>query len=575
MKNCLLLFLFSFLFSCAKMGVISGGDKDTIPPVLVTSTPPNKTTNVKKKDFYFLFDEVIDTKDIKEKLIVSPYTDTRFEADTKKNYLILSFDSAFKNNVTYIFNFADGIKDITEGNAAKSLKYVFSTGPVIDSLFLTGHTIDPLTNVLKKDVLVGLYDINDSLGLFLNKPLYFDYTDSSGFFKIENIKKGFYSIYAFEDKNTSFKAEPDKEFFGFLSSPVSVGDKNDSLLIPLIKQNLLPIRLVRDRKRGLYYEATYSRYVSNIEIINKKKETPQYSLNDNNKTLRFYPSILFLKEDSVLKDSLLVVVKASDSLMNVTVDSLYVSFADSKRPKQEFKVYGFPSSNSILEDSIYFNLRFTKPVLFFNDSFLVNKIDTLYKKGLEINKPTWNKNKTELRFSFLYNKDSLVEWKQEKIKNLKKDSLFYSSDSLYSRDYNYLEKINVDKILFVAEKGSFVSIEKDTLKENSVLFSFKDAGFYGKVSGNIKTKHKSFFIQLVSESFKNILKNKSSKKNYFLFENVPPGTYYVRVLIDENENLVWDKGNIIKNEVPEKTFFLDVSLEVRSNWEIDNINIVF
>ena len=204
MKNYLLLFVFGFLFACAKMGVISGGDKDTIPPVLVTSTPPNKTTNVNEKDFYFLFDEVIDTKEIKEKLIVSPYTDAGFGVETKKNHLILSFDSAFKNNVTYIFNFADGIKDITEGNAAKSLKYVFSTGPVIDSLFLTGYTVDPLTNVLKKDVLVGLYDLKDSLGLFLNKPLYFDYTDSSGFFKIENIflfccvlKASFHKIHDF------------------------------------------------------------------------------------------------------------------------------------------------------------------------------------------------------------------------------------------------------------------------------------------------------------------------------------------------------------------------------------------
>ena len=575
MKNYLLLFVFIFLVACAKMGVISGGDKDTIPPILVNSTPPNKTKNVKEKDFYFLFNEVIDTKDIKEKLIVSPYTDVGFGTETKKNYLILSFDSAFKNNVTYIFNFADGIKDITEGNIAKSLKYVFSTGPVIDSLFLTGYTLDPLTNVFKKDVLVGLYGLNDSLGLFLNKPLYFDYTDSSGFFKIENIKKGFYSIYAFEDKNTSFKAEPDKEFFGFLSSPVSVGVKNDSLFIPLIKQNLVPIRLVRGRKRGLYYEATYSRYVSTIEIINKKKETPQYSLNDNNKTLRFYPPYLFLTKDSVLKDSLLVVIKASDSLMNISVDSLYVSFSDSKRPKQEFKVYGFPGSNIVLEDSLLFNLRFTKPVLYFNDSFLVNKIDTLYKKSLVIKKPIWNKNKTTLSFSYLYNKDSLIEWKKEKTRSLKKDSLFYDSDSLYSRDYNYLEKINVDKILFVAEKGSFISIEDDTLKESSVFFSFRDSDFYGKVSGNIKTQHKSFFIQLISENFKTILKNKSSEKNYFLFEKVPPGTYYIRVLIDENENLVWDKGNIIKNEVPEKTFFLDVSLEVRSNWEIDNINLVF
>ena len=66
----LILFL---LFSCAKMGVITGGEKDTIPPVLINSIPDQKAINVSTKEFSFLFDEVINTDEIKSKLIISPY----------------------------------------------------------------------------------------------------------------------------------------------------------------------------------------------------------------------------------------------------------------------------------------------------------------------------------------------------------------------------------------------------------------------------------------------------------------------------------------------------------------------
>ena len=110
-------FLICFaLFSCARMGVISGGEKDTIPPILINSTPPMGALNVSGKEFSFLFDEIVDSEKIKEKLIVSPYIKSAFETKSKKNSLVLVFDTVFEENRTYILNFADGIKDITEGN---------------------------------------------------------------------------------------------------------------------------------------------------------------------------------------------------------------------------------------------------------------------------------------------------------------------------------------------------------------------------------------------------------------------------------------------------------------------------
>ena len=562
----LILFL---LVNCAKMGVITGGEKDTIPPVLINSFPPQKALNVNTKEFSFLFDEVINTEEIKNKLIISPYSDVKYEVDTKKNNLTLSFDSAFEKNRTYIFNFADGIKDITEGNEAKSLKYVFSTGSVLDSLVLFGEIKDPLTNESRKEVLVALYDSNDSLGLFTDKPLYFDYTNDSGFYKIENIRAGEYSIYAFNDKNTTFKAESDKEAYGFLKNKIKLSKPKDSLSFPIIKQNLLPIKIISSRKRGLYYDVIFTRYVNELSVHSEEKI--EYGLNDNNKTLRFYPKEKYTESDSGVSDSLYVYFKAYDSLSRFVEDTFFLSFSPSNRKSGVFEAAGFPSPSTSIEDSVTFKINFSKPVSLLNDSLVFLVIDTVYKKNIRLYKKRWNKNKTLFTFQLFIQKRLLNNWKEEEIKKIKKDSLDYVSDSVYFFNLNYINKINTNKVSFVLDYGSFISIEKDTLKKKSISFEFKEDDYFGMISGKTETKTKNYYVELVSKDFKNTYKNRALEHGLFYFKNIPPGSYYIRTVIDENKNGFWDKGNIINNIEPEKIIYFENLLEIRSNWEVDNV----
>ena len=60
-------------------------------------------------------------------------------------------------------------------------------------------------------------------------------------------------------------------------------------------------------------------------------------------------------------------------------------------------------------------------------------------------------------------------------------------------------------------------------------------------------------------------------KDLFVFKNITPGSYFIRAIVDENMNGVWDKGNIIKNIEPEKIIYFKSLVEIRSNWELDNI----
>ena len=66
------LVLASILFSCARRGTPTGGDKDTIPPILEKAIPLNKTVNFKEKRIKIYFDEYIKLKDVKTQLIISP-----------------------------------------------------------------------------------------------------------------------------------------------------------------------------------------------------------------------------------------------------------------------------------------------------------------------------------------------------------------------------------------------------------------------------------------------------------------------------------------------------------------------
>ena len=99
-----------------------------------------------QKLIIYEFDELFDSSKPKVKLIISHYSAWSFDVKAKKNTISISFDSAFNKNTTYIFSFADGIVDVTEQNPSIRSKYVFSTGGVIDSSYVSGVVRDPLKN---------------------------------------------------------------------------------------------------------------------------------------------------------------------------------------------------------------------------------------------------------------------------------------------------------------------------------------------------------------------------------------------------------------------------------------------
>jgi len=560
--------IYSFCFiiiisSCAKISPLEGGYKDTLSPVLIYSNPKNHSINFKEKVFSFEFDEIIDASELSQKLIISPYLNNTPELKFKKNSLLLTFDSSFKENTTYILNFADGVKDITEGNPAKNTKLVFSTGNKIDSSFVSGFVLDPLKNQFVEGALVVLYNKKDSFGLFNKKPLYFSFSNKEGDFLIENIKSGEYKMYSFIDENQSFIAEAKNEAFGYVPNNLKLDSFVSNINISLFKENPKKLKLDRKRERGLVYELTYSKYINHVNVYTN--DFINYSLNDNN-LLRFYKGAL-------KKDSVFVIVEAFDSLQEKTIDSLFVSF--SKESKRVSKLSHQLKTNhrNDLDDTLFLNFSFSKPINNNLFSFSIF-VDTIFYSGPYFSKSVWNKNKTKNKTKLYLSQKEIALFVDSLENKAVKDSLLYEKDSIYTLVKNYYKNLKKDRVFFIVPRGSVVSIEKDTLNKIEKNFLFRGEDFYGSVSGSVSGLGNNLIIQLISEDLNRTYKNKNLN-NIFYFNKVEPGKYYIKIIKDNNENNKWDYGSILKDVGSEEIVYYKEKIEIRSNWTIEDLIINF
>ena len=556
MKNIFFFVMFSFLIGCAQMSPLTGGYKDTIPPNLIASIPPENSTNVNPNQFYFAFDELIDASKLQESIIISPFYSGKKEVKYKKNEVLISFDTLFDDNTTYIINFAGGISDVTEGNDLSNAKLIFSTGEYIDSASISGVIYNPNENKRVEGALVGLYQDVDSLDLFHKKPIYFTFSDESGKYEINNVKPDKYTIYAFMDENKSFIAEFKNEAFGFYENTVEVNNKTRKIKLNLNKEDLSELRLIRNRSRGNVYEIIYSKKLEKIRLV--EGLNLKYSLNDNKNVIIY--------KNPMVTDSSLVIIEAFDLSGNTSKDSIYVTFNDENEYKEEFN-YTFNSYfKKELEDTINFSINLNKPVLNkdLNYRFVLDTIkipDSLYffKLSKELNS-------FEGLFKLNQNISSLFLDNHQNIysKNLNNDSLI----NLLNR---YYQGINRNKISFMIEKGEVFSIEGDTLDQIKQDFTFNGSDFYGQINGTVfdTLGRKNLVTELISIDLKRVYKNRDVNPK-FNFINIPPGKYYLRIYNDINNNNMIDVGSILYKNPGEDIIYNENEIEIRSNWVIED-----
>ena len=554
------LFLYALLLSygCAQIKPLSGGEKDTIPPNIIQTNPKSFELNVKSKEFYFVFDEIIDGSKLKEKLIISPFYEGSFESIVKKNTLLLSFDSAFEKETTYIFSFADGISDITEGNPSIYSKYIFSTGNRIDSSSVSGVVFDPIENKFIEGAVVGLYHREDSFDLFSKKPIYFAFSDVDGHFKIENIKEGSYTIYAFQDENKNFIAEYKTEKFGFKNLPINVARKSERIPIFIYNEDLTELGLQRVRKKDSVFEVVYNKNIKSYTLSNKKFQNSLY----DNKTISFFKTFDV--------DSVLLEIKTVDETNKNSLDSVYVMFNDDTKAKINIKS-SFEVSSQNIDDTVLYYLKTNVPLTKYQyqSNFYVDTIPIPKNYYIDKNKKI-NNNMIEGRL--FVSVDSLFNFIERKKENTIIDSLLFNNDSIFKTTLSYYNNLNLKKLTYKIGRDQLLTITGDTLKDINQTFNVRESEYYGSLKGSILKiiNERNYIIELVSDNLSLVLKNETKSPN-FEFNNIVPGKYLIRIYDDTNNNKEWDYYSITTKKESEKIYFFQDLIDIRSNWSVDDV----
>ena len=513
------LFLLSFT-DCAKKGRPSGGLRDTIAPVILRSAPENFTTNFKNNEIRITFDEFIKLKDISKELIISPplkYPPVITPLSVSKVLKIKILDT-LKDNTTYSFNFGNSILDNNEGNLFPNYKYVFSTGSYIDSLTLKGTAVDALLPKTDFPTTVALYQVDqsykDSL-VFLEKPTYITTTlDETNNFELSNLKQGTYQLIALKEQTRNYTFQPKTDKIGFYKDLITI--PTDSLFeLRLFKEvpDFKPTRpkLESSNRISFGYQGKTDNY--QITLLTQMEDDFQYQVlkQPGRDTLNFW------FKPKVTKDSLVFVTKNK-----LQIDTTTVRFRE------------------LYSDS----LRLTA----INDR-LISLGDTL---KLKANTP-------------------LVAITSEKISVVTKDSLAID----FVAQINTKE--NAAQIVFDKQEEQLYSITLRNGALTDYLSNTNDSIVYRQqvkpiadfASLNLTLDNADEFpllIELIDEKFKVVKQTYLEANAPVFFEHINPGKYFIRLIVDQNKNKVWDPGNFLDKLAPEKVVYYPSIIELRANW---------
>jgi hypothetical protein len=510
------------LWGCASPKAIEGGPRDSIPPKIISMFPKNLTTSFTAKKVIITFDEFFKLNDQFKEFSVSPDMEKLPTLKIKKRTLEIDFLDTLEKNTTYTLNFGKMLADINEGNALKNFTYVFSTGKYLDSLSITGKVVNSITGLPELDALAFIIPINRDTIFGKSKPSIYATTDSSGNFRLNNLRPDTYKIYALKEKSSDKIYQQATDEVAFQKDSLVLKENETGVLLKVFKEDASVFR-INDRKLN----ADGSIFMAFNQRLRK-------------------PSITVLNPAKLDAAKKVKFNKTNDSvkvwLNNLSFDSVFVSVLDDGKPLQTAK--------------------FTKGK---RDTYTRNVIAT---DNLENNQ--LNPNQT-LKLSFPLPIDSadaskitLTEDSVAKTNfTLVKDSADFLS---YYIRYPWVLKRSYE-VKFGA--GTFTAIFNAKNKEFSKSFELANADDYGTLKLKILTPEfkKSYGLEVINEAKAIVNSLVITKDTTVTFNKYRAGKYFLRVVYDTNRNGIWDTGNVKKGLQPELIFNEPKELSVRAGWD--------
>jgi uncharacterized protein (DUF2141 family) len=573
------------------MGQPDGGWYDETPPRILGASPADKATEVTDHKIYIYFNEYIKLSDASQKVVVSP---PQMEAPDIKDAgkrIIIDLKDSLKANTTYTIDFSDAISDNNEGNPLGNYTYSFSTGTEIDTMEVSGYVYEAENLEPIKGILVGLYD-NLADSVFRKEPFQrVSRTDSRGRFVIKGIKPGNYRVYALMDADGNYLFNQKSEKIAFSRDIIVPSCKpdirqdtiwRDSLHIENIMQVPYTHFFPDDIVLRAFTEVQTDRYMTKNEREKANRFTLMYSYGDDDlpviRGLNFDAENAFVveateKKDTItywLRDTLLVnqdtlrmevQYHATDTagMLYLQTDTLTLLSKEpyAKRLKQKEKEYNDwkKKQEKAEKRGDPFETEMPAPPLSIGMNF-AGDIDPDKNPTLTFDTPLVMADTSKIH---LYSKHDTLWYRspflvREKV-NVPRT---YEVIGEWRPDVEY--SLEIDSAAFVDIYGSV----SDTAKKG---FKVKSNDAYSTIFMTLDgMRGKNVVAQLVS-STDAVMKEVRTQTGNAEFFYVNPGTYYLRIFVDENNNGKWDTGNYDEGRQAETIYYYPSKIECKEKWD--------
>jgi hypothetical protein len=191
------------LVACASAGPPPGGPEDRVPPKLVRVTPDTNAVNVSAKVATFYFDETIndrgtDAMDVSNMFLVSP-SDGAPRVSYHRSRIDVRPRHGFRPNTAYTITLLPGLTDLRNNSMKSGTSIVFSTGPTMPTLRLSGTAFDW---VAEQPVGRALIEATSP-----DSVVYLAQADSLGHFSVGPLNAGTYLVRATIDQNQNHRTD--------------------------------------------------------------------------------------------------------------------------------------------------------------------------------------------------------------------------------------------------------------------------------------------------------------------------------------------------------------------------------
>lgn len=597
------------LAACANIGSPEGGPRDYTPPRVVKTSPKQGELNVEGNRVEIYFNEIVNIKDQMKKVSVSPVQKYQPVIKSLGKRIVVDFRDDMLPNTTYTIDFSNSIEDNNEGNQLDGYAFSFSTGDEIDTMRISGIVLRARDLEPMQHVLVGAYSqcLDDTA--FTRLPMErITRTNSRGEFTLMGLKPGRYRVFALNDMDGDYHMartedyafydkviEPSVETYTSVDTVFTFDRRVDSVMTAThtaYLPNDLLLSMMNENYQSLYLKtterttpgklhvrmSTASPELPKLNIVSPAEHADQwYALQGTSRNDSLYYWITdsaLIKADSIKVEITYLRTDSTDALtwQTDTVNFWHRKSGAEIKEEQEAKKereqlekrlrqleqkeqQGKLDEEELQELAV---ARRPKPVPTF-------KFEPVTKGTIEVyDTITFT---TPVPLAGINPAGVHLEVKPDSvwrtIDNIPalvavNDGMTYKLPMSLEPECAY--RLTVDSLAATSVYG----LHNDTLKIETKVKALEE---YANLLLNLDVRD-SALVQLLdgSDQVQRTVTVVDGKAD---LDNVPPGTYYARIVLDRNGNGRWDTGNYLKHIQPEEVYYYPKALKLRRNWDVE------